>query len=402
MAAAAIPALGWNFTAMAAKQYKIGSLAPKKGPFSEEALSFGAGVDLFLKENQDFLSRIRLINEDTGVNGARTIKALTDLVINLKVNFLLGATDLESTEQAIQAVKGSGIVMMAANPSARLVGGELCAPTHFRPVTNTCQESAIAAPWAIRNIGVRVFITGDDDQISNERGDFFANECEASGAKFVDRIMLKDDSSNLKDILEAIAQGEPDFVYASFKGRSAVEFIKGYKSGDKKIEAELLGPDCLTAYPGALNELKGLADGIKTITHLKTPSLLAQRLDKHGLGKDVSDINWSGAGFDSMALIDHAIRESNDQIASGKKLAKIISESTIESTRGKLQFDANNEPVLKAYLQEWSAKDKGFQHTIVAELGENRSPDFGCGNIGFPKSRADEDTEKEPTGSLPE
>jgi ABC-type branched-subunit amino acid transport system substrate-binding protein len=395
--------LGSITPAWASTVYKVGAATPKTGPDSKEALSFHAGVRLFLKENPEASEKIKLIVENTGPNGQKIIKTLTDLTINLKVNFLISSPNLDSSIQTIQAAKGSWITVMVTNPSARLVGGEMCNPSNFRATPNTYQESAILVPWAVKNVGLRVFITGEDEQSSNERADFFANECEASGAKFVDRIMLQKDHKNLKDILEAISNKEPDFVYASFKGKAAVEFIKGYRSPERKIKSTLLGPDCLTAYPGVLNKVKGLAEDIKTVTHLKTPSQLAQRLDNHGLGTDVIDIGWSAAGFDTMAVISHAIEKAGPKSAPGKEIAGIISKSSIEGSRGLLRFDANNEPVLKAYLQKWGVKDEGFRHTIVANLGENKSPDFGCGNIGFPKSNFDEDLEEEEdsTPSLP-
>ncbi len=377
----------YSVSEAAATKYKLGVSMPKGSSAAIEADSFMAGLKLYFKENTKEAKKIDLILKSIKAGESKdSLKALTDLTINEKVNFLISSTQLESSIQAAHITDKGEPLLMVTNPSVTLAGGEMCQPNIFRSVPNTYQESAILVPWAIKNVGLRTFITGADDQVSNEMGDFFARNCERSGAQFVDRIMLQKDKKNLNDILEAIVTGKPDFVYAAFKGQDAIDFIKGYKSKDRDIKAVLLGPSSLTAYPGVLNQIKELSADIKTVTYLKSPSKLAKRLEGNGFADEVYDISWSASGYDCAAIISEAISKFPGSIASGKDLSKVMAKITVQGARGTIKYDPNRELILHARLQQWAPNNGGFQHTILEDFGENASPDFGCGNIGFPKT----------------
>jgi ABC-type branched-subunit amino acid transport system substrate-binding protein len=371
---------------------KVGFIIPEHGDLASEAKSLLAGFDLFLKEKGAEAPSLQILKKDSGPDDAKILEAVTDLTINQEVTFLIGPPSLDGAEKTLRGVADAKAIVFVTNPAVRLVAGELCSPRIFSVRPNSYQAARPLAPWALKNVGLRVFITGDDDPLGNAEADFFAHGFEKSGGMFVDRVMVPVASGTVKTVLDAVAESKPDFVFASFRGQKAAAFLKAYRSATPRLNQPVIGPEALTAFPHTLTRVGKNCAGVRTLTTLKDPEKLVARI-KEKLRQDVTDASRAAEGYDLAAIVC-AVASRNPLETDPSKLVEVIQQMEIEGPRGKLSFDPNHEPILDVMVQEWVPGAKGYTQKIVENLGPCRSLDFGCGRVGFPRRQESEPKEE--------
>lgn len=379
---------------------KVGFILPESGPLAGEARSLISGFELFLKEQGQRAPSLKLLKKDPGPDEKKTLEALAALVMNKEVQFLVGPLSLEASEKTIHGMKGGKVVLFVTNPSVRLVAGEMCLPASFRLCANTYQRAHPIAPWAVKNVGLKAFITGSDDWLGNEQADFFASGFERAGGSFVDRLMLSNSAANTKGVVEAVHRGKPDFVFASFRAGQAVSFIRAFRGEPGRLSQPLIGPESLVDYPQTLDRQGKNAVGVKTLSTLKNPQAFTSRI-KEKLNRDIADSARAAEGYDIANAICQAVRQTAEKTNELRGLIKVLEQLEIDGPRGVVRFDKNHEPILEVVVQEWKFKGGSLERDIVGNLGAITSPDFGCGRVGFPK-RPELESEEEDQPSEPD
>ncbi len=376
---------------------KVGFILPEHGDFAPEAKSLLAGFEWFLKEKGSQAPNLQILKKDSGPDDAKILEAVTDLAINQEVTFLVGPPSLEGAEKTLRAVADAKAIAFVTNPAVRLVAGELCSPKIFSVRPNSYQAAQPLAPWALKKVGMKVFITGDDDALGNAEADFFAQGFEKSGGMFVDRVMVPVASGSPKTVLDAVAKSKPDFVFASFRGQRAAAFLKAYHTATPRLNKPLIGPEALTAFPQTLARAGKYCVGVRTLTTLKDPEKLVAKI-KDKLQQEVTDASRAAEGYDIAGIIC-AVASRNPMETDPSMLAELIQKTEIEGPRGKLRFDPNHEPIIDVMVQEWVPNGKSYAQRIVENLGTCKSLDFGCGRVGFPGRPESEPKEEFPNES---
>jgi ABC-type branched-subunit amino acid transport system substrate-binding protein len=373
---------------------KVGFILPEKGAYAGEAGSLLAGFELYLKENQADSPRLEILRKDPGPDGEKTLEAVTTLAINQGTRFLVSPPSLAAAEQAIHALAGGKVIHFVTCPSVRLVAGEMCLPESFRVRGNTYQAVHSLAPWALKNVGLKVLLTGSDEWLGNEQADFFASSFERAGGSFADRVMVSADSGDFDEVMQAVRTSKPDFVFASFRDKQALAFVKAFRNASPRLSQSVIGPESLIPYPQAFTGEGKLLTGIKTLTELKNPRDLVRRI-KRKLNRTVSHALRAAEGYDIAAIICKTLHQTaagEDELAS---MIKIMEEMEIEGPRGKVRFDKNHELILNTLVQEWEYKSGSWEWKMVEDMGTCASLDFGCGKVGFPKRAEPEPKEEE-------
>ena len=363
---------------------KVGFILPQEGRLAAEAASLMAGFEFFMMEKGVNAPPLDLLKRDSGPKDEKTLEALAELVMNKEVQFLIGPPSLGGAEKAVHAVAGSNVVLFVTNPSVRLVAGELCLPGSFRLCSNTYQAAQPLAAWAIKTYGAKVFITGEDDTQGNEEADFFAYGFEKAGGTFGDRMMFTTGSHKMDDLLDAVRKIAPDFVFASFRQDSAVEFLKALRSATPSLPQSLIGPESLTAFPHTLALAGRTAAGVTTSSTMVNPVEFARRV-KEKIGREVAFAERAAEGYDIAHVIFRVAQETGLRGNNAPKTIKAIEEIDIQGPRGRIQFDKNHEPILEVMVQQWEADEGDPTRKVLEKLGPCRTPDFGCGRVGFPK-----------------
>jgi branched-chain amino acid transport system substrate-binding protein len=375
---------------------KVGFVLPKQGEYEEDAKSLMSGFHLFLKENKDKVPPLELFQEDPGKGDSKALEALTSLVINRNVRFIVGPMSLDGATKAVHAVSGTEAILFVTNPLVRLVAGEMCLSASFRLGPNTYQQAKPLGPWCVKNVGLGVFLTGSDDPLGNEHADFFAHGFERAGGRFVDRIMADETADSIAAVIERIRETKPDLVFASFSNERAVVFVRAFRKESFEKTPALVGPESLTSFPKVLGEIGSAATGVSTLTSLKSPNQLLHRI-KEKLGTDVANVARAAEGYDLAQAICKVVGKSGDRNGNPKELIRAMQELEIDGPRGRVRFDKNHEGIFDTMVQQWDVTGSAPTQKIVAKLGPCVSPDFGCGRVGFPpKPGAAEENDRSP------
>lgn len=379
----------------------VGFIVPQDGEYADEAESLISGFELFLKENN--VSSIEILKKTSGSKDKETLARLAELVMKHEVHFLVSPPTLDGSEKCIHGVPPGRVILFVTNPAVRLVSGEMCIPSAFRLGANTYQSARPLAPWTLTNLGRKVFITGVDDAQSNEQADFFAYGFERSGGQFVDRQMTSADGKNIEIILDSIRKSSADFVFSSFRGRTAELFLKAVRKATPALGKPIVGPNCLTSYPEPLTTMSTAGLGVKSLGTLKDAVAFAKRV-KSKTGKRVTNAVRAAEGYDTASVIFRAAEGGDVTKRDTEALIKFIEKLEIKGPRGKILFDKNHEPILDVFVQQWESRKGVLQQKIVKDLGAATSLDFGCGRVGFPKKtdlelQDEKRREEEPEGA---
>lgn len=370
--------------ASAAHAVKVGCVLPEKGPLAGEARSLVAGFELFMKERGREEPPVEIVRKDPGPSEENSLEALASLLVDKEVRFLIGPLSLEASEKAIHAVAGAEVIFFVSNPSVRLVAGEMCLSQSFRLCGNTYQCAQPLAPWAIKNIGLKAFLTGTDDWMENEQADFFALGIERGGGMFADRVMVPEGSGGFKEVFEEVRRTQPHFLFASFRDKHAQAFLKAFRNASPRLSQPIIGPCSLVEFPQQPSGEARNAVGLRTLTTIKNPKTIID-LIREKLDRRISHVSRAAEGYDIAQIICRAAKNSGEPSNDLSPTIKAIEEMKVEGFRGKVHFDKNHEAVLNMMVQEWELKDRALHPKIVDDLGPVASPDFGCGRVGFPK-----------------
>lgn len=382
---------------------KVGVLLCDKGPHAAQAASVLLGMETHLKDKSLRGGLFEILKADVGPLGEKTVEAVTELTVNRGARFIVSPPGLEGAEHAVQALAGGKVIHFVTCRSVRLVAGEMCLPEAFRLSGNSYQVSAPLAPWAVKTLGLRVFLTGTDDALGNESADAFGYFFEKSGGSFTDRMMVPPKSEDFGEVLDRVKKIQPDFVFASFGDPQGHAFLKALRKGEARLDTPVIGPEFLTPYPKTPGPKADEFDGVKTLSTLKNPKETSERIKKKLTKTAPPYVGRFAEGHDIASVISESLRLCGGSAAETVDLVKSIEGLESEGMRGKFRFDANHEIVLSGYVLGWELKSRGWDVSVLKDLGPIESPDFGCGRVGFPKGPETEvKTEEDPLEAIEE
>lgn len=373
----------------AARPVKVGLIVSGEPEESTALESLMAGFDLFVKEQG--AGSLKLLRKQAGPRDEKTLEALVGLLTRDDVQFLIGPDSLAGSEKCIHGLPAEKAILFVTHPSVRFVSGELCAPGAFRLIPNTYQSARPLGPWALTNLGDRAFLTGLDEDEGNEEADFFAYGFEKAGGTFANRIMTPPEAKQMTSVIQEIVTAKPNFVFASYRGKSSQLFLKQYFDDKNSGLPPLIGPETLATYPQPARELGKICNGLRTEGFLNDPVEFAAKVRKQ-TGKRITSAERAAEGYDiAQVILKASEKYAAHEQPEPSELIKIVEEIEIEGPRGKIQFDKNHEPVLEAHVAQWHWDGKALQSKPVTNLGVCRSLDFGCGRVGFPHKPQEEE-----------
>lgn len=360
---------------------KVGFIVPESGPAAQEMQSLIAGFDFYLKSNAPKL-KFEIVKKNIARNETNVLETVAELLAK-DVRFLVGPPTDRAAELVAQGVSGHDVILFSTGASVKLGAGELCSNSTFQLSPNTWQTGYPLSAWCIEKLGTKAFITGDAAPTSNEQADFFAHGFEHSGGSFIDRAMA--DPGKVPDVLKSIAKSDAEIVFAAFQGDSAAVFLKELGVLAPKVK-HVLGPESLVRVK-TINQK--IAPSINFITDFKDSTQFSANIKKK-IKKEIPDISRAAEGHDIASVIAQVAHEKDN-----KQAIQLIENMVVKSPRGEIRFDKNHEPLLEMTVCELVKTGKAATKA-VADLGVVKTPDFGCGKVGFPKKTEPETKEEEP------
>lgn len=363
------------------ERYKIGFIYPGSGEIELEAKSLIAGFDLFFHEKG--ACPLDVVKKPYGENFDEVAATLDSWINDEKVRFIVVNADIEVSQKIIQKCANAKAIVFVSNRSIKLVAGEICQPNVFRVSANNYVLSEPLAPWAVKNIGSKAFITGDDNQTANEQGDFFAFGFERAGGAFGDRVMLRDSPDSIQSVMASIKNSDAEFVFACCRGELASRFLKTYYLEDPKVRKPIVGPESLTSINKKPDAVSETILNIPVLTNVPDPGSLRSKISSL-LGPMELSATCAAEGYDLAQVVGNSVKEDLLQAGDFENLLRFVQDSKIQGFRGDFTFDKNHDAVVDSWVASWEMKSGELSQKVIASLGQTASLDFGCGKVGYP------------------
>ncbi len=336
--------------AQAQSTVKVGALLPMTGPQQSTGVQIAAAIRLFMARHGDTVAgkKIEVIVRDDGAVAENTKRLAQELIVNQKVNFLVGfgvtPTAFAVAPLATEAKIPS--IVMAAGTSSITERSPYIVRTSF----TLPQSSAIMAQWALKN-GIKkvVSIVSDYAPGIDSEGSFKEAFIKGGGEipQFI-RVPLA--NPDFAPFLQRARDAKPDAVFIFVPSGQGAIFVKQFvERGLDKAGIKIIGPGDVTDD----DVLNGMGDQvIGTVTaHIYSAAHPSQMNMDYVAAIRAANNNMrpnfmSVGGYDGMNLIYEALKKTGGN-TNGDALVAAMKGMSWESPRGPISIDPETRDIIQ-------------------------------------------------------
>lgn len=202
---------------------RIGLLLPESQPYASLRTGFRLGLD------QAGASGVELVSEQVGHPGAALQKART-LVLQEQVDLMVGVATPHVAAQLRPLLEQSGTFFIVADAGANMPRASEQSPNIFYHSLGYWRANWAMGGWTARNLGRRALIATSFYESGYDSLHTFRLGFEATGGVVADTVVthVPPQKVDWRQVMAAIEQARPDFVYALYSGQDAIEFVRAY------------------------------------------------------------------------------------------------------------------------------------------------------------------------------
>jgi len=279
---------------------------------------------------------------------------------------------LEETETCLIVTDGGADIVRPADQS----------PYVFHNSLGGWQASWGTGTWAGRNIGPRAVVASSFYESGYDAPYAFGLGLEQAGGHVAETLVsgLPTDSDDLSQVIEGIKNAAPDFVYALYSGKPAVEFVKAYASAGLAGQIPLLASGFMVD-ESILPSLGKAAVGIKSClpwaVGLQTSANQAfVKACRQATGRVPGP--FAVLGYDAAQWLAASRPAGNGRAGLQERLAV----AEFASPRGALRVDpASGCSETPLYLREVQSRNGGPTNEVVATLESVSASDSRVGPL---------------------
>ena len=356
--------------AQAQSTVKIGALLPMTGPQQSTGVQIAAAIRLYMARHGDTVAgkKIEVIVRDDGAVAENTKRLAQELIVNQKVNFLVGfgvtPTAFAVAPLATEAKIPS--IVMAAGTSSITERSPYIVRTSF----TLPQSSAIMAQWALKN-GIKkvVSIVSDYAPGIDSEGSFKEAFIKGGGEipQFI-RVPLA--NPDFAPFLQRARDAKPDAVFIFVPSGQGAIFVKQFvERGLDKAGIKIIGPGDVTDD----DVLNGMGDQvIGTVTaHIYSAAHPSQMNKDYVAAIRAANNNMrpnfmSGGGYDGMYLIFEALKKTGGN-TNGDALVAAMKGMSWESPRGPISIDPETRDIIQNVYMRKVEKVGGELYNVEFE-----------------------------------
>jgi branched-chain amino acid transport system substrate-binding protein len=326
---------------------RIGMVYSYTGSSADAGPVVDAAMNAWLAQHKGLIGgrKVEIIKrDDTGVAPDVAKRLATELVVQNKVDFLVGAIYTPN------AIAMSGVAAQSKTPYCMInAAGEgilAKAPYSTRMGVTMPQITVPLAKWALKNGVKTVYNVLADYKPGLDGGKAFADTFVAGGGKMVGEVRVPVNNTEFSAYLQRVKDAKPDAVFVFVgAGTPAVAFFKTFhQAGLDKMGIRILASgDALEedALPQMGDEPAGVINSLNySEVH---PSRLNREFVKafHAAdgSKKLEPNFFAVAAYDCMSAIDKAVVAQKGSLEPEKTMA-IWSGMKLESPRGPIEIDA--------------------------------------------------------------
>jgi branched-chain amino acid transport system substrate-binding protein len=365
-------------SAARADDLKIGLILPMTGQQQSTGKQEAAGAKLYMQQNGDTVAgkKIQLILKDDGAVPDNTKRIAQDLIVNDKVNFLMGfgVTPAALAVAPLATEAKVPEIVTAAGTSIITEKSPYIARTSF----TLPQSSVPMADWAAQN-GIKKVVTMVSDYAPGaDAAKSFTAEFTAKGGQVIDAITFPLANPDFAPFLQKAADQKPDAIFVFVPSGQGGTFVKQFaERGMDKAGIKIIGPGDVTDD----DLLNGMGDAvIGAITaHIYSAdhNSAANKafVDAFKKANNGMRPNFMAVGaYDGMHLIYEALKKTNGN-TDGDALMAAIKGMSWESPRGPISIDPETRDIVQnVYIRKVEKKNGELYNVEFATFPSVKDP----------------------------
>ncbi|WP_121631728.1 ABC transporter substrate-binding protein [Tropicibacter alexandrii] len=364
----------------AAEDLTVGLLLPFSGVYAslgnEIETGFNLGLAAFGGETE---TTFEIVREDTEVKPPVALGKAKKLILQEKVDVMVGVVSSGVLGAVRDMVHGAGVPLIVANAGNDEATGAACSPYITRMSFSNGQINRPMGTWMAEQGIEKVFTLAPDYAAGRQMIDRFSQSFTAAGGEIVGQEFTP--FQKTQDFGPYLAQAKAsgaDAVYVFYAGGEAISFVKQYDSFGLKADLPLYGSGFLTS-PLYVNAQGEAAEGVITALHyaptIDNPANAAfVAAFTAETGRAPSE--FAVQGYDAARVLVEAAKAGATDRAS---LAHALRQVSFEGPRGKLAIDpATNNIIQPVYVYETVAGEGALTQKVLAQLPAEADPANGC------------------------
>ncbi len=357
---------------------KIGLLLPYSSVYAALGKEIDLGFTLALEE-AGMASKLTIVREDTEVKPQVGLAKVRKLVLQDKVDVIVGIVSSGVLAAVRDFVDGAKVPLIVANAGNNHATGKRCSKYITRVSFSNAQVNRPMGKW-MYDKGIRkVYTLAPDYAAGRQMIAAFSKGFTAAGGKIVGSVFTPfRKTKDFGPYLTKAKAAKPDAVFVFYAGGSAISFVKQYDAFGLKAAIPLFGSGFLTS-PLYVKAEGPAALGITTSLHyvptLDTPeNKIFVKAFKAKSGRLPSE--FAVQGYDAgRALVEALKAGASDRQALAAAIAKV----SYVGPRGPLNIDpATNNIVQHIYIYETVAGANGVTQKILGTVKNVKDSPNGC------------------------
>ncbi len=361
-------------SAQAQSTVKIGALLPMTGPQQSTGVQIAAAIRLYMAQNGETVAgkKIQVIFKDDGAVPDNSKRLAQELVVNDKVNFLVGfgvtPTALAVAPLATEAKVPE--VVMAAGTSIITERSPYIVRTSF----TLPQSTVIMADWALKNNIKKVVSMVSDFAPGIDAEGSFKENFTKGGGQIVESIRVPLANPDFAPFLQRARDAKPDAVFIFVPSGQGGVFVKQFiERGLDKAGIKIIGPGDVTDD----DLLNGMGDQvIGTVTaHIYSAAHPSAQNKAYVAAFKKANPNlrpnfMSVGGYDGMHLIYEALKKTGGK-TDGDSLVAAMKGMAWESPRGPISIDPDTRDIIQNVYMRKVEKVDGELYNVEFETFPN-------------------------------
>lgn len=347
-------------------QARIGLLLPSSAAYD----SLDAGFRLGLQQNGTH--SLELITERTEHPSAAFQKART-LISQEAVDLIVGGFTPNLAAQLRPLLETRGTFFVVAEAGANVTRVSELSPSVYYHSLDLWRASWAIGQWGARNLGRKAFVATSFYESGYDSLEAFRIGYQAAGGEVTATSVthVPPHPVDWTAVMDGIRQARPDFVYALYSDRDAVEFVRAYADSGLAGQIPLAGSPFLVDEPLLAEQGQGeAAAGILSclgwapgLPSEENQAFMAAYRGMHGRNPDA----FAVLGYETAQLVLGALAEAGTTAVG--ELASALDTARQPSPRGRLRMDpAVHSTSSPLYIREVRAGAAGLENVIIASI----------------------------------
>ena len=357
------------------QRLKIGVLLPasKVHPALAENLMAGMNLSFQRDERRAGGRQIEVVKEEIGYGPGLALRKSRKLIEVDKVGLVVGVVSSSVAARLVDLFHESQTILLVSNAGANVVRPNERSPYVFYNSLGFWQAGWAMGTWAAANLGKKGFVASSFYDAGYDAPYAFRQGFQRPGGEILQTYVTHTptDSDDLSPLFAAVKSTKPDFVYASYCGQQAVDFVRAYAGSGLAREIPLVGSGFLVD-EGLLPAQGRAARGIKTClpwsNSLDTAASMAFARAYEKETRRLPDA-FAVLGYDTAQLISSAVDAVGGHLRTGDGLRAALGSAEFASPRSLVRMDPHTQSATSPlYLRDVQQRRKALGNVVVSEL----------------------------------